>query len=93
MKLWFGVHKDKELADVPAEYLTWLLNGTEPDIGKHDSPATTKLKRERWMELMEEVENELDSRHTSGKKGLADPDDDFVSDDDEDHDSFAPLRF
>lgn len=97
MKLWFGEHRDKELSDVPAPYLDWLLRSTEPDIGRHDTQATIKLKRERWLDLMGEVEDELERRHTEGKNSrkLLDPTDDDVDDDadDDDEETFSSLDF
>lgn len=97
MKLWFGEHRDKELTDVPSDYLNWLLRDTEPDIGRHDSQKTIKLKRERWQDLMSEVEDELDRRHTEEKKHrkIPEPTNDDVDDEDDDDDdeSFSALDF
>lgn len=97
MKLWFGEHRGKELAEVPGDYLNWVLRDTEPDIGRHDTAATIKLKRERWLDLMGAVEDEIERRHTEGKRAckLPDPTNDDVDDEDEDDedDSFSALDF
>lgn len=90
MKLWFGEHRDKELEDVPTPYLNWLLNDTEPDIGKHDTADVIKRKRERWQELMSEVEDELERRRDEKPAARRDYDDDDAEDDDSD---FGALRF
>lgn len=29
-KLWFGRHKDKEIREVPLDYLRWLVNASSP---------------------------------------------------------------
>lgn len=91
MILWFGEHNGKELSEVPLAYLNWLLNDTEPDIGKHDSPAVIKRKRDRWQDLMSEVEDELERRETAGRKRERKAYDD--DDEDRGDDSFSDLQF
>jgi hypothetical protein len=95
MKLWFGEHRDKDLTEVPVEYLNWLLCDTEPDIGRHDTAATIQLKRERWLDLMGEIEDEVERRHTEGKgaRKLLPTDDDVDDEDDDEDNSFSALDF
>lgn len=72
MKIYFGAHDGKELKDVPADYLEWIIHQAEqqPPILKTDSDEVKKQKAERWRELNLAVEEELERRETDG-----DPDD------------------
>lgn len=61
MILWFGEHEGKELADVPTDYLEFLVSKTEPP-----SRATTKeqrrQQRSQWMDLLAEAESLIEER-------------------------------
>lgn len=64
MKFWFGVHNGKELSDetVPDNYLEWLVNNGQPYVNQKSSAEVKKWARDRWMDLLSAMEDELRER-------------------------------
>jgi hypothetical protein len=60
MKLWFGKHEGKELSEVPDDYLLWLMEKTSsPAMPENFDEQQRKKVRDRWKDLLSEVEDEI----------------------------------
>lgn len=60
MKLWFGQHKNKELEDLPTDYLTTLRTLEVPPKGNKS--------RADFLDLLDEVEEILALRAEEGEE-------------------------
>ena len=69
MNLWFGKHEGKELSELPDDYLEWLMEKTSSPLmpENFDESARTKIK-ERWKDLLSEVEDEIFEREEGSKQ-------------------------
>lgn len=60
MNLWFGKHQGKEVSELPDDYLEWLMEKTSsPIVSAVTTEAGRKKVRERWKDLLSEVEDEI----------------------------------
>ncbi len=63
MNLWFGKHDGKEVSELPDDYLEWLLEKTSsPAMPENFDDAQKRKVRERWKDLLSEVEDEIRER-------------------------------
>lgn len=63
MKIWFGEFKGKEPSEMPDHYLKWLTEDAMPPIApNHYSLIQQAALRERWKDLLSEVEDEISER-------------------------------
>ncbi len=64
MSIWFGTHDDKEIEDLPTNYLHWLRDkcDQQPPPSSLDGPTVARAKRTRWKDFLSEVEDELTKR-------------------------------
>ncbi len=64
MKIYFGAHDDSEIADLPTHYLQWLRDkcDQQPVPSEFDGPVVRNAKRQRWLDVLSEVEDELTDR-------------------------------
>lgn len=69
MNLWFGKHEGKEVSELPDDYLEWLMEKTSSPLmpENFDESARTKIK-ERWKDLLSEVEDEIFEREEGSKQ-------------------------
>jgi len=69
MNLWFGEHVDKEVSELPDDYLAWLMEKTSSPLmpENFDESARAKVK-ERWKDLLSEVEDEILEREEGSKQ-------------------------
>jgi len=63
MNLWFGKHQGKEVAELPDDYLEFLMERTSSPVMPENFGDDQKRKvRERWKDLLSEVEDEIRER-------------------------------
>lgn len=63
MKIWFGELEGKEPSEMPDHYLKWLTEDAMPPIApKHYNLIQQAALRERWKNLLSEVEDEIIER-------------------------------
>lgn len=57
--IWFGKHKGSDVEELPRDYLEWLVDKLEiPVVGHAD--------RQKYLDFMSEVEDELAYRKKHG---------------------------
>ncbi len=63
MTIWFGDHQGKTVSELPDDYLVWLSEKASAPIAPEQFTEAQKRKvRERWKDLMSEVEDEICER-------------------------------
>jgi len=69
MNLWFGEHVGKELSEVPDDYLEFLAEKTSsPAMPENFDDEQKRKVRERWKDLLSEVEDEILERKEGSKQ-------------------------
>jgi len=69
MNLWFGEHEGKEVSELSDEYLEFLSEKTSAPVmpGNFNDEQKRKV-RERWKDLLSEVEDEILEREEGNKQ-------------------------
>lgn len=66
---WFGKHKDKDLNEVPAGYLRWMVENFDPVPLPKDTKGMTveavKAMEDRMRNFLNEALKEVNSREES----------------------------
>jgi hypothetical protein len=66
---WFGKHKDKDLSEVPAGYLRWMVENFDPVPLPKDTKGMTveavKDMEDRMRNFLSAAEDEVNSREAS----------------------------
>ena len=63
MIIWFGDHEGKEVSELPDDYLVWLTEKANAPLTPNSFTDEEKRKvRERWKDLLSEVEDEIRER-------------------------------
>jgi hypothetical protein len=69
MNLWFGKHQGKEVSELPDDYLEWLMERTSAPLMPEYFDDDQKIKvRDRWKDLLSEVEDEIFEREEGSKQ-------------------------
>ena len=57
---WFGKHKDKDLSEVPAGYLRWMVENFDPK-----TLEAVQAMEDRMRDFLSAAEDEVNSREES----------------------------
>jgi hypothetical protein len=69
MNIWFGEHTGKEVSELPDDYLVWLTEkASSPITPKHFTDEEKRKIRERWKDLLSEVEDEINERQNQNQR-------------------------
>jgi hypothetical protein len=69
MNIWFGDHEGKEVSELPDDYLVWLTEKASSPITPNSFTDEEKRKvRERWKDLLSEVEDEINERQNENQR-------------------------
>jgi len=69
MNLWFGKHEGKEVSELPDDYLEWLMEKTSSPLMPENFDEAARIKiKERWKDLLSEVEDEIFEREEGNKQ-------------------------
>ena len=70
MNIWFGKHQGKEISELPDDYLVWLMEKTSsPAMPEQFNDDQRRKVKERWKDLMSEVEDEICERQNEDERG------------------------
>jgi len=68
MNIWFGQHQGKEVSELPDDYLGWLTEkASSPAMPEQFTKEQRRKVRERWKDLISEVEDEICERQDEGQ--------------------------
>lgn len=66
MKIWFGKHDDKEIVQIPSDYLQFIVEQMDaeplPAVKRGKTLEEVALLREQMKDLISEAEDELLNR-------------------------------
>lgn len=66
---WFGKHKDKDISEVPAGYLRWMVQNFDPVPLPKDTKGMSvdevKAMEDRMRDFLSAAEDEVNSREES----------------------------